>query len=93
MSVGPPFVSFMRESARTEKTRLPLDAYQEWLKSQKDKPVVKGHGKKTTGSSFEARMTIYGADIDHVRNESSTIFIYLAMIRRIYIESKGNTMQ
>ncbi|MGD1055002.1 MAG: hypothetical protein ABR867_02855 [Nitrososphaerales archaeon] len=46
----------MRESAKTEKTHLPKDTYQEWLKSQKEKPVAKGRGKEVTKSSFEVWM-------------------------------------
>jgi hypothetical protein len=47
----------MRESAKTEKMHLLVDTYQEWLKSQKEKPVVKGRGREVTGDSFEAWMT------------------------------------
>lgn len=46
----------MRESAKKEKTHLPKDTYQEWLKSQKRGLLVKGHGKKVTEDSFEAWM-------------------------------------
>jgi hypothetical protein len=46
----------MRESARTDKTHLPKDTYQEWLKSQKEKPLAKGRGKGVTENSFEAWM-------------------------------------
>jgi hypothetical protein len=47
----------MRESAKIEKTRLPEDTYQEWLKSQKEKPSPKGRGKMVTGNSFETWVT------------------------------------
>ena len=46
----------MRESAKTDKTHLPKDTYQEWLKSQKEKPLGKGRGKEVTENSFEAWM-------------------------------------
>jgi hypothetical protein len=46
----------MRESARIDKTRLPKDTYQEWLKSQKEELLVKGRGKEVTENSFEAWM-------------------------------------
>jgi hypothetical protein len=46
----------MRESAKTEKTHLPKDTYQEWLRSQKEEPLAKGRGKKVTENSFEAWM-------------------------------------
>ena len=46
----------MRESAKTDKTHLPNDTYQEWLKSQKEELSVKGRGKKVTENSFEAWM-------------------------------------
>jgi hypothetical protein len=44
----------MRESAKTNKTHLPKDTYEEWLKSQKEKPFAKGRGKEVTENSFEA---------------------------------------
>lgn len=47
---------FMRESAKTEKTHLPKDTYQEWLKSQKEELLVKGRGKEVTENFFEAWM-------------------------------------
>ncbi len=46
-----PFI--MRESAAKEKTHLPQDTYEEWVRSQKEKPTAKGRGKKTTGNSYE----------------------------------------
>ena len=46
----------MRESAKTDKTQLPKDTYQEWLESQKEKPSVKGRGKEVTENSFEVWM-------------------------------------
>jgi hypothetical protein len=46
----------MRESAKTDKTHLPKDTYQEWLKSQKEKPLGKGRGKEVTENLFEAWM-------------------------------------
>jgi hypothetical protein len=47
----------MRESAKTDKTHLPKDTYQEWLKSQKEeRSKAKGHGKEVTENSFEAWM-------------------------------------
>jgi hypothetical protein len=47
----------MRESAKTDKTHLPEDTYQEWLKFQKEKPAAKGRGKEVAGDSFEAWMS------------------------------------
>lgn len=47
----------MRESAKTDKTHLPKDTYQEWLKSQKEKLSVKGRGKEVTENSFDAWIT------------------------------------
>ncbi len=47
----------MRESARTERMHLPQDTYQEWLKSQKEKPSPKGRGKEVTANSFELWVT------------------------------------
>jgi hypothetical protein len=44
----------MRESARTNKTHLPKDTYQEWLRFQKEELLVKGRGKEVTENSFEA---------------------------------------
>jgi len=46
----------MRESARTERTRLPGDTYQEWLRSQKKEPLAKGRGATVTSDSFEVWM-------------------------------------
>jgi hypothetical protein len=46
----------MRESARTERTRLPRDTYQEWLKFQKEEPLGKGRGKEVTENIFEVWM-------------------------------------
>ena len=46
----------MRESAKSEKTHLPKDTYQEWLKSQKEEHSVKGRGKEVTENSFEVWM-------------------------------------
>ena len=46
----------MRESAKTDKTHLPKDTYEEWLKSQKEEPSAKGRGKKVTENSFEVWM-------------------------------------
>lgn len=46
----------MRESAKTDRTHLPKDAYEEWLKSQKEELSAKGRGKKVTENSFEAWM-------------------------------------
>lgn len=46
----------MRESAKTEKTHLPKDTYQEWLKSEKGEITVKGRGKEVIENSFEAWM-------------------------------------
>jgi hypothetical protein len=46
----------MRESAKTDKTHLPKDTYQEWLKSQKEELSVKGRGKEVTENSFEVWM-------------------------------------
>lgn len=43
----------MRESAKKEKTHLPKDTYQEWVRSQKRELLVKGRGKKVTENSFE----------------------------------------
>ena len=51
-SPGPP-IEFMRESARSERTHLPRDTYQEWLKSQKEEPLGKGRGTLVTSNSFE----------------------------------------
>ena len=47
---------FMRESAKSEKSHLPKDTYQEWLKSQKEELAVKGRGKEVTENSFEVWM-------------------------------------
>lgn len=46
----------MRESAKIEKTHLPTDTYQEWLRSQKDEMPAKGHGTRVTANSFDAWM-------------------------------------
>lgn len=46
----------MRESAKTDKTHLPKDTYQEWLRSQKEELFAKGRGKEVTENSFEAWM-------------------------------------
>ena len=46
----------MRESAKKDKTHLPKDTYQEWLRSQKEKLSAKGRGKEVTENSFEAWM-------------------------------------
>jgi hypothetical protein len=43
----------MRESARIERTRLPGDTYQEWLKSQKEEPLRKERGTAVISNSFE----------------------------------------
>ena len=49
-------IGFMRESARIERTHLPGDTYQEWLKSQKEEPLGKGRGTIVTENSFEVWM-------------------------------------
>jgi hypothetical protein len=46
----------MRESAKTNKTHLPKDTYQDWLKTQEKGPVAKGRGDVVTENSFEAWM-------------------------------------
>jgi hypothetical protein len=46
----------MRESARIDRTHLPGDTYQEWLKSQKEEPLRRGRGKVVTENSFEVWM-------------------------------------
>jgi len=51
-----PPIEFMRESARIERTHLPGDTYQEWLRSQKEEPLGKGRGTVVTSNSFEAWM-------------------------------------
>jgi len=40
----------MRESRRIEKTHLPADAYEEWLKSQAVKPTGTVHRKAAEGA-------------------------------------------
>ncbi len=44
----------MRESAAKEKTHLPQDTFEEWVKSQKEKAAAKGRGREVAGNSFEA---------------------------------------
>lgn len=46
----------MRESAKGERTHLPGDTYQEWLKSQKEKPAERARGRAAAGNSFEIWM-------------------------------------
>jgi hypothetical protein len=46
----------MRESAKIDKTQLPKDTYQEWVKTQKEEQTAKGRGKEVTENSFETWM-------------------------------------
>jgi hypothetical protein len=59
----------MRESARSERTHLPRDTYQEWLKSQKEEPLRKGRGEKVSEDIFEVWM---GKRVDRRTKKSSS---------------------
>jgi len=44
----------LRESSRTEKTHLPANTYEEWLKVQTVKPAGTRLGKKVTEDQYQA---------------------------------------
>ena len=44
----------MRESSKSERTHLPVDSFEEWIKAQPVKPAGEKRSRKPTENQYEA---------------------------------------